>query len=248
MLQKLWVLLMLAILLPLPGLGEATDGSAIPPEHAFINDVVFVGDSVTNQIRRYRTSMRNEGQEIFGSARFLSAGAYSLYLAGFEHALQDEPTLFYRGRNVGLGQGLAAMKAKKVYILLGLADDPGLNPDRDRHRYTKMISQIRRAVPDIEITALSVTPITERGQSLKTTQNGIDRFNVQLQSLCKELGIAFVDIATPLKNEAGYLDGALSSDKKVHLNEDGLKILTETLHQYAREQLGIDRVEREAQP
>ncbi len=248
MLKKLWVLLLLAILLPLSVLGETTDATSIPPEYAFFNDVVFVGDSVTNQIRRYRTGMRNEGQEIFGSARFLSAGAYSLYLAGFEHALKDEPALFYRGRNVGLGHGLAAMEAKKAYILLGLADDPGLNPDRDRQRYTKMISQIRRAVPDIEITALSVTPITERGQSLKTTQKGIDRFNEQLQSLCKELDIAFVDIATPLKNEAGYLDGALSSDKKVHLNEEGLKILTETLHQYAREQLGIDKVEGEAQP
>ena len=52
MLQKLWVLLLLAILLPLSVLGEATDDASIPPAHAFFNDVVFVGDSVTNQIRR----------------------------------------------------------------------------------------------------------------------------------------------------------------------------------------------------
>ena len=61
MLKKLWVLLLLVILLPLR-FWETTDATSIR-QSMFFNDVVFVGDSVTNQIRRYRTGMRNEGQE-----------------------------------------------------------------------------------------------------------------------------------------------------------------------------------------
>lgn len=237
MLKKLFVFILLLVLSVSLVTGAEQNTKPVKPEAAFFDDVVFVGDSLTNQIRRYRASKRNEGEEIFGTARFLSAGAYSLYLAGFERALKDEPALFYRGRYVGLGEGLAAMKAKKVYILLGLADDPGMNPERDRKRYTKMIEKIRKAVPDIEIVAMSVTPITEKAQSRKTTQKGIDIFNENLKILCEELGIGFIDIATPLKNENGFLPGALSNDKKVHLNEEGLKILTETLYQYARDQM-----------
>lgn len=234
--KMLLVFLLLALFMSLAAKGEPAQ-VALAPEAAFFNDAVFVGDSVTNQIRRHRTSMRNEGIEIFGTARFLSAGAYSLYLAGFDRALADQPALLYRGNYVSLAQGLKAMEAKQVYILLGLADDPGYNTQRDVQRYTKVVTRIREALPDIQIMALSLTPITKQGESTKTTQKGIDLFNQRLMLLCEELDMTYVDIATPLKNDQGYLPGTYSNDKKVHLNETGLTILTATLHQFARDQL-----------
>lgn len=226
-----WLVLLVMLVGFAPAGGEQKPD--LPPEYAFYNEVVFVGDSLMNQLHRHRTALRNEGVEIFGNARFLSAGAYSLYLAGFDQALKDQPALLYRGQWLGLGPALKAMEAKEVYMMLGLADDPGRDPERDKRRYTRVIEGIRKAVPDIQITALSLTPITKRGESRSTTQKGIDVFNQNLEGWSHELGIGYLDVATALKNADGYLDSSLSNDKKVHLNEEGLRILTALLHQHA---------------
>ncbi|MGI6689980.1 MAG: hypothetical protein GX916_01735 [Clostridiales bacterium] len=237
MLKRLIVSLMFLALLPWPAPAETESTAQVSPEAAYFDDAVFVGDSVTNQIRRYRTAKRNEGEEIFGTARFLSAGAYSVYLGSLRNPPKDKVTLQYRGRAVSLSQGLAAMEAGKAFILLGLTDAPGRNVDRDMTRYARMIELIREASPDIQIVAMSVTPVMEKGQNILTKQTGINLFNERLQALCSELGITYLDVATPLKDEQGFLYGPYSSDKSVHLSEAGLEVLTETLHQHAREQL-----------
>lgn len=244
MIKKLLLISLIVTLLVSAAAAGKASAPPVTPEAAFFDDAVFVGDSVTNQIRRHCTTRRSEGISIFGSARFLSAGAYSLYLAGLKRVPENEPAILYRGSYVTLAQGLKAMEAKQVYILLGLADDPGYNPERDIQRYTKMVARIREALPDIKIMAMSLTPITRQGQSEKTTQKGIDLFNQNLQQLCRELDMTYIDIATPLKNEDGFLPGAYSNDKKVHLSEAGLDILTNTLHQFAREQLAKEAAQK----
>lgn len=233
-LKWMGLVLLILSLLPVPALQE---GQAVPAEAAYFSDAVFVGDSVTNQLRRYAANRHNQGVEVFGGAGFLSAGAYSLYLASLGKLQPNKVAPTYRGQPVTIPDGLVKMEAKKVFIMLGLADAPGRNPDQDMYRYEKLVRLIREALPGIQVVAVSVTPMTEKAQDYETNQKGINLFNTRLEALCQELGIQFLDVSTPLKNEHGFLTGAYSNDKKMHLNEAGIEIYVESLYAFARGQL-----------
>lgn len=236
-LKRVCAVFLCAMLLAGMAAAGASDTACSAEEAGYFDDAVFVGDSLTNQLRKFRAACRDQGTDILGTARFLSAGAYSLYMASFPKPMEDGIPLLYRGRNVSVSEGLAAMQARKAFIWLGMTTDPGKNPDRDMRWYARMVGHIREAAPGIEIIALSVTPVVEKAQTRSTNQRGIDLFNRRLQALCGDLDITYVDIATPLKNEKGFLNSAFSNDKKLHLNETGLQIVTETLHRHAREEL-----------
>lgn len=237
MLKRILSVLLLCSLAFGLSLAGAETTTPVAPEAAYFDDAVIVGDSLTGQLLRYRSKKRNEGEEILGTARFLNVGAYSVYLASLPRVQKDKPTLLYRGQPVTVSQGLSLMGARKVVLFLGLADSPGKNPEQDIYRYTKMVGLIREAVPDIQVICLSLTPIMESAQDYNTKQKGIDLFNENLKALCEELDMLFVDVATGLKDENGFLPGYLSNDKNVHLNEDGLAILVQALHSFARQEL-----------
>lgn len=235
---KKWMIFLLAALLALgPAAMAETSLAPARPEAAWYDDAVFIGDSVGNQLRRYCTTRRAEGEPVLGTARFLTAGAYTIWLASLAKVLQDYPALQYRGRKVTVPQGLQAMEAGKAVIMLGLADEPGRNMDTDISRYRRMVDRIREVLPDIVIVAVSVTPVTKRAESEKTKQKNLDNFNVHLEALCEEIDVGFVDVTTALKTEEGFLNGQLSNDKKVHLNPEGLDIVIDVLYQFAAEQI-----------
>lgn len=235
--KQIAVLMLILSLLSGTAASEAQAPAAAQPEAVFFDDAVFVGDSITNQFQRFHATRNKAGEPVLGGARFLSAGAYSLYLASLEKLQKDGAALKYRGKSVTVPQGLKAMEAGKVFILLGMTDAPGRNPDQDMYRYKKMVGLIQEAVPGIRVIALSVTPVAEKAQTYQTNQRCINLFNERLEALCAELGITYLDIATPLKNEQGFLNLDYSNDKKLHLNTTGLTIVSNTLHDFAREQL-----------
>ena len=234
--KRLLACLMVLMLLCPAALGESFQVS-VPPEASYFDDALFIGDSVGNQLRRFNLDQRKEGNDILGDAQFLTAGAFSVYLASLGSVEKDKPALHYRGRAVTVREGVSALAPGKVFIMLGLADEPGRNVERDITRYRKVINHIRAVSPDIKIVSMSVTPVTQRAEGVKLKQASINLFNQHLEALCKEEGIDFVDVAGWLKNDDGFLTGHYSNDKKVHLNQQGLKLMVQALYYYAAEQM-----------
>ena len=196
----------------------------------FFDHAVFLGDSVTYQLRGYARE-----KKLFPGAKFLCVTNYNLGLA-CRTALNDaEAQLTLRGMRVTVQEGLKMLEARKVFILLGLNDHAGSNLKVDMERYSRIIDHIRDTLPDITIIAQTVTPIQKRLQGKTLNQENMNSFNEALEALCAEKGVLFLDIASPLKDEEGFLNTAYARDRSdnVHLNDAGLKVWADTLYAFA---------------
>lgn len=199
---------------------------------AYFDDAVFVGDSITQGLQYYIMYQQGLGQMPLGKAQFLAAASYNLATAS-KPFNPDKVNITYQGTATSIENAVSAMGAKHMFIMLGLNDWAGSAVDAHAKMYRQMLERIMTALPDLQITVLSCTPVTPDGEKPKLTSESMDNFNLALIALCEELDIEYLDIATPLKNEEGKLNPAYSSDNYVHLNNDGLRIWVNTMRTYA---------------
>jgi lysophospholipase L1-like esterase len=201
-------------------------------EKPSFNDTVFVGDSIMQQIGRYRLEQKERGNPVLEGARFLAVSSYSLSQGSRITPNKDKPALMFRGMAVSLPDGLHMMEAKRAFIMLGMNDEAGARLDTHMRLYRRLIERTLKRNPDLELVALSVTPITKRAQTKKLNQANFNAFNTALEALCQELGVAYLDVATPLMNEEGFLRPDFSSDNRVHLSEEGVEVFVETIETF----------------
>lgn len=216
------LLLCLALVLSLaqPAMAQVTDEDLL----AFFDDAVFVGDSIMQQWNNYTKARKAEGQDLIGNATFLAAQSYTLQRASRTDTWEGA-NLMVRGSRVSLSEGLVRREAGKVFIMLGVNDNGGTHPDRERRHFTAMIDNIRKRLPDIQIFILALTPMTAANEKKSFNQDHLDAYNVMLEELSKEMGLVFIDPGFNLKDERGLLAASYSNDKGIHLNELGLTIL-----------------------
>lgn len=229
--KALFLCIISVCLLPIASLAEFTVASE---DLFFFDDAVFVGDSVLAQLNRYLIAEREKGHFPLGQARFLVATGYTLYRGSRKFALQNL-NLVYKGTPYPLHQALSKMEAGKAFVMLGLNDEPGRYVNRDMEHYKRLMELVRESNPNLTLFALAVTPVEEKGQTKSVRQDYIDLFNHSLKELCAEMDVYFIDTATPLKNQKGFLDTELSNDGYVHLNLKGQTILLDTIIQSAHQ-------------
>ncbi|MGI6726506.1 MAG: SGNH/GDSL hydrolase family protein [Christensenellales bacterium] len=196
---------------------------------------VFVGDSIMQQIGRYRMEQTERGNPILEGARFLAISSYSLSQASRITPNEDKPALMLRGSRVSLPEGLRQLEARRVFIMLGMNDEAGARLNPQVNLYRRLIERVLNRNPDLELVALSVTPITKRAQTKKLNQANFNTFNTALEALCQEMGVSYLDVATPLMDGEGFLRPEFSSDNRVHLSKEGMRIFVETIEAYALE-------------
>ncbi|MBQ8135802.1 MAG: hypothetical protein IJ174_00010 [Clostridia bacterium] len=212
---------------------------------SFFDDAVFIGDSLTAQLASYVREQRSLKKNVLGEARFLSATNYSLTTAAKEN-LYGNVRLKVRGLEVTPQEGLQMLGAGKAFIMLGLNDHAGSSLATDINHYAMLINHIRALNPGIMIVVETMTPIQKHLQSSTLNQANLDRFNEELALLCAEMDVYFVDIATPLKNQEGFLDSAYAYayNDNVHLNLKGLRLWVQALNDFADDMLPVLEAER----
>ena len=205
---------------------------------SYFDDAVFCGDSLTVQLQYFVKTMRSEQPDFLGGARFLCTISYPLSKAASKSAGASDVALRYRGTAVSVPDGLNWMGAGKVFLFFGL-NDACADLDRDMERYGRMIDNIREKNPGIVIIAQSLTPVKKGHTNYRLNPENLNAFNARLEALCAEKGAIYLDIATPLKDEEGYLNQSLElrRDDNVHLGTEGVRIWVGTLRAFAASQM-----------
>ncbi|MGI6695654.1 MAG: GDSL-type esterase/lipase family protein [Christensenellales bacterium] len=203
-------------------------------EKASFDGTVFVGDSIMQQIGRYRLEQAERGNPVLKGARFLAVSSYSLSQASRITPAKHKPAPMLRGARVSLPEGLRLMEAKRAFIMLGMNDEAGARLDNHMLLYRRLIERVLDRNPGLDLIALSVTPITKAAQTKKLNQANFNAFNAALKALCQELGVGYLDVATPLMDEEGFLRPDFSSDNRVHLSKKGMEVFVETIEALAQ--------------
>ena len=206
---------------------------------SYYKNAVFVGDSITAQLLVYVREQQQKDPHYFEGVKFLTAQSYSLYAASRRNLLSNAPNLKYRGQEMPLCAILKEIKPTKALILLGVNDYIGEQIEKGVGYDERIIDLAAEFCPDTEIIFESLTPVTAAFCRKKDYRTLWDEYNAAMQEMCALRGAGYVDIATRLKDEDGYLDKAYSSDGKYHLNPTGLKLWIDALLDYAQTQFEL---------
>lgn len=181
----------------------------------YFNNSVFIGDSISYGLNLYVTEKRAEGENIFGTAKFLTSGSLS-----FANSLWDvsdksvHPT--YNGEKMKLEDAVAQIKPDKIYILLGTNDVAFYGVEATITNADTEINRLLEASPNAKIIIQSVTPkyISESNADDDLDNNDIDMLNEALKAFADEKGYIYLDIASQFKDSNGGLASDYCSDKE----------------------------------
>lgn len=206
-----------------------------PTLNRFFDGAVFVGDSITQGLQNYVTRGRQKEDDLLGDARFAAMQSYNISMGA---SLNPSKMHSYRGKNYNLPDVLAAMEAKKCFIMLGTNDAAG-NVEVNMKKYATILDNISAKNPEIEIYVQSCTPVTKSGES-KIKNSKVDAFNAALGELCAEKGVNYIDISSAMKGSDNTLKSENSSDNYVHMSAKGAAIWVSQLYKFALSQYDSD--------
>ena len=178
---------------------------------SYLDDAVFIGDSVSLKLKNYVTINRKTSAGFFGKAKFLAAGSM-----GSGNALKPLSSSSihppYNGTKALLEDSVKEMGAKKVYIMLGMNDIALYGIDGAVTNMGKLLDNIKDKSPNAIFYVQSATPITKERQ-MKTLNNvNIATYDAKLSAMCKENGYYFIDIASVMRDSSGNLVKEYCSD------------------------------------
>ena len=207
-------------------------------DFSYLDDAVFIGDSVSLKLKNYVTAMRKTQSGFFGKAQFLAAGSM-----GSANALKplnaDSIHPAYNGQKMLLEDSVAKMGAKKVYVMLGTNDIALYGVDGSVRNMVKLLANIKVKSPDATILVQSSTPMIKEKQMKQLNNANLIAYDNALSKMCSEKGYYFVDVASALRDKDGNLPREYCSDPDnlgIHFTDKACEIwinylLTHTVSQ-----------------
>lgn len=181
---------------------------------SFLNDAVFVGDSVTLKLKNFVTYRRKANPEYFGKAGFLAAGSM-----GSGNALQPLSSgsihPLYNGEKSLLEDSAAAMGAKKIYLMLGINDIALYGIEDSAENLEKLALRFLAKQPDAVLYIQSATPIIRAKQRNFWNNENLDRYNYKVSEICKKHEWNYLDIASVMRESDGSLKPEYCSDPNI---------------------------------
>ena len=192
-----------------------------PPE--YFDDVVFVGDSISESLRRYTSWLKDEQNiDYFGKAQFLTAASFGIY-----NALVGECLPVYKGERMPIEDNIVQMDVKKVYILLGLNDVARFSCEENIQNYKELINRILSKKPNLDIIIQSVTPLTRHEESLQYVnfdRAHVKTLNEALEKMADENNFYFINVASAVMDDEGFLPNEYSYDGTCHMTYEALEL------------------------
>lgn len=194
---------------------------------SWFDDAVMIGDSVSLKLKNFVVKQRQTVPGYFGEGQFLASGSL-----GSGNALwdaEDEKAVHpaYQGEKMKLEQSIPLTGAKKIYLMLGVNDIAVYGLEGAVENYNTLLDNILAAVPDAQFYVQSATPICEGAEVGALTNENLEQYNQMLLAMCEEREISFVDVASVLRDEKGYLPRDYCSDPDgmgIHLQDTACQL------------------------
>lgn len=195
-------------------------------EWSWFDDAVMIGDSVSLKLKNFVVQQRQTVPEYFGGGQFLASGSLGSANALWE---VDDKSVHpsFQGEKMRLEESIPLTGAKKVYMMLGINDIAVYGIDGAIENYGLLLDSIQASVPNVEFYIQSATPICEGAEVGELNNANLELYNEKLQAMCEEREIHFVDVASVLRDENGYLPREYCSDPDgmgIHLQDEACKL------------------------
>jgi lysophospholipase L1-like esterase len=178
------------------------------PEHIRPNDIVFLGDSLTESFDLQKHFGRND-----------------LRNRGMSGNLTDH--VLYRLEEI------TNAKPAKVFLMIGINDIyQGDEPGHVLANIEKIINEFLEKSTVTRLFVQSILPVNRHKLFFESSVNAkIYQINLQLKSICEIRKLTFIDIHPDFLNDEGEMDEKFTYDG-VHLIEDGYILWAELVQSY----------------
>ena len=171
--------------------------------NSYFDDVVFIGDSLTEGIKLY---------DIMSNATVLSHTGL-----GLDNIYTKEVVEQADGTKISVIDALELEEnVGKIYILMG-PNSIGYNKQTFISKYGLIIDTVKQAHPEAIIYIQSMLPVTPTN-NYKLDNNVIDEYNLALVELAEEKEVYYLDVNSALKGPDGALPTEASPADGMHLN------------------------------
>ncbi len=210
--------------------GAVPEGPRV--DSSYFDDVVFIGDSISLKLTWYESAMN-----VLGNAQFLTEGSLGSGNAlWYVSDASRHPK--YNGQKMLLRESVPLTGAKKMYIMLGMNDIGVYGVSGAVANLVTLVNAIRANAPDIQVFIQSMTPTTSTSYLCrnKHTIENIISYNKALLQACLDNGWYFVNVASAMYDEYGYLRMDYCSDPGnmgIHFSNAGCAAWVEYLYTHA---------------
>lgn len=174
----------------------------------YFNDVIFIGDSITDGIKLYKAAK--------SSLIFAKTGL------NIENIISE--TVLIDNEQINILEAVKKSERKKIYIMIGSNGAGWLENDYMIKLYSKWLNNLREEIPDAVIYVQSVLPITKELSDFNSskqnalTNEKISSYNDALFEMCKKEHFYFLNVAEEFKDNENALPDEASPVDGMHLN------------------------------
>ena len=213
LLSMLLVLSICNLIFPLPI--KADSGSL------YIQKLSFFGDSTTYGLIHYIVNNNGEhGVPIVQLKRdqVLVSPDGTFYLRNIPTA-----QIRYRGKDYALAEGIRLASPKILIVTVGVNGLPAWTEESLLNYYNRLIDLIRTQSPNTQIVLQSIFPVArQRDKKLALfTIDKVDQLNRWIENLAKQRSLPYLNTASVLKGEDGWLIPSYHNGDGMHLNTAG---------------------------
>jgi lysophospholipase L1-like esterase len=126
------------------------------------------------------------------------------------------------------------IKPSRIVLMIGINDINGMVPNSIiLDNYSKILSEIKTALPEAEVYCVSVMPVNKELESYtvinaERTNSIVLEINPEIEALTKSYGYHFVNLHADFCDADGFLNKELSPDG-IHLNHDGYTVYSKII-------------------
>ena len=179
---------------------------------SWFDDAVFIGDSVSLKLNYYVTKQRQSDSGYMEKAQFLTSGSLGSGNALWEVSSQSVHPA-YQGKKMKLEESVPLTKAKKVYIMLGMNDVGVYGAEKSVQNLEELLDKIQANAPGVTFYVQSATPMYKGAEKKVLNNSTLTEYNRLVKELCIRRGWHYVDVASVLQDDEGYLPAAYCSDR-----------------------------------
>ncbi len=187
----------------------------------YLKSISFFGDSTTHGLIRY--IVENDGRlgkpvASLSRDQILTPPDGTFYLRNLPMA-----KIRYRGKVLWLSEAFSKASPEILIVTVGVNGLTSWSEDSFKECYSRLIDEISSATPNTQIVLQSVYPIAkDRSQKLESfTADQIDRLNEWIKELANECNLPYLDTASVLKDDDGWLIPSYHNGDGMHLNTEG---------------------------
>lgn len=170
----------------------------------YFDDVLFVGDSITEGIKLY---------DVMNNATVLSNTGVNLGSL-YTKACIDTAD----GRTVSIMEASALYNPGKIYLLMGI-NSIASDEESFREAYGRVVDTLVSQHPNAILYIQSILPVTadyEKRASAVADNAKIDRYNAIIKELAAEKGVYYLNVAEIFKDADGCLPSEASPKDGIH--------------------------------